>query len=280
MDGGRFFPFSISFFRWRKHLRNQGFDLYIDLNRRGGNQEKFLSHVSGAVVRMSHAGGDPYFNCEISCDGDQLDEVKKHIKFVSSFLPETEERYERIPLFLSKKRQKSVRDFLRYQNVKENEFLLGVDMYGWDSRFLLFLLKELEKRFPFRVLLVDSKKSFYPKGKRKGSWISKVMFMKQTGISVENIREELESDPLLLPPHLRLEGPEIINACSLFLSHKTDYFSIAYALEVPTILLLSQEESRVFHPPMRDTLKHLIFDKNEKISIERIFEMMEVLLKE
>jgi hypothetical protein len=279
MDGERFLPFSISFFRWRNHLRKHGFDLYIDLSRQEGNQEKLLSHVSGAVVRMSHSGRNPYFNCEISCDGDQLDEVKKHLKFVSSFLPESDERNERIPLFLSKKRQKSVRDFLRFQGVQENEVLLGVDMNRWNYRSLFFLLKELKKQLPFRVLLVDSKKSFYLARKRKGGWVGKFMFMKHSEISDEDIREELESDTLLLPPHLRLEGPEIINACDLFLSHKTDYFSIAYALEVPTILLLSHKENQVFHPPRRNTLKSLTFDKNEKISVERVFELMEELLQ-
>ena len=263
LEDERMLPFSPSFFRWKSHLRRQGFDLYIDLCERDALLGRLLSLASGAKVRMVRGEGSPFFNCEIHVREDHRNEVEKHLSLVSAFLPESKEREEGIPLFLSEKRERSVRDFFRFQGVKNGERLIGVDTFRWNPLHLLPLLREFENHLQGRILFLDSGRAFHPEdqhvGKRKNAFL-------------EGIKEGWVKDPILLPSHLKLDGPEIIQSCCLFITQKTDYFSLAYASGCPTILFLKGSESRYFQPPAKVSLKTILMDRRGGFPIANMIE--------
>lgn len=256
LDDERILPLTPSFFRWKRHLRRQKFDLFIDLCRNNQNRGRLLSLLTGAKVRIGREAGEPFFNCEIFDEEKHQDEVDKHLHLISPFLGDYSKREKKLSLFLSSKRQKAAKDFLRYQGVKRHETLIGIDLQWWNPPSLLQLLKEMEDRYFPRILLMDTLKNLHP----------------------EEISEGLKNDPIHLPPHLKLECPELINECHLFLSFKTDLFSISYALEIPTILFLRQEDDVSFTPPARETFKTITLEKREEFPLTAVLENIHKLI--
>ena len=253
LEDERIIPFSPAFFRWKNHLRKQAFDLYMDFMSYDGQRGQLLSLLSGAKVRMICGKGAPFFNCEIRVKEDHRNEVEKHLSLVTAFLPDSVKE-EGIPLFLSEKRERGVRDFFKFQGVRENEKLIGVDFFRWDPSNLHPLLKEMENHLERRILILDSGRAFHSEGFGFG--------MSRARDLEAGIKEGWVKDLIHPSFHLKLDGPEIVRRCSLFLSQKTDYFSLAYALDVPTILFLRGSEMRSFQPPPKEFLKIILQDRN------------------
>ena len=271
LDDHRTLPFTPTFFRWKRHLRRQGFDLFIDLCPKNGNRGRLISLLSGAKVRIGRDEGEPFYNCEIYGEEAHRDEVEKHLFLVSTFLPDSGNRVEGIPFFLFQKRTRVVRDFLRFQGVKEGEILVGVDLHQWDRSFLLRLLRSLEELYSPRILLLGSLDTLPPKGLR-------ARIGRGHQARMEEIHECLKKVPIHIPSHLKLECPEMVKECHLFLSFKTDFFSIAYALEVPTILFLRQSEVGSFRPPTKETFKPIILGKKGDFPLKEVLKKVKELL--
>lgn len=244
-------PFTANFKNLKRGLRRVSFDLYLDLNRPEDEDRRLLASLGGARVRMGNTEGEdfPYLNWEIKSSAHSRDEVRRSLSMLSWIQEPREGERSRGEYSVSVSDRLWLDDFLLSHSALHDEKRVIVDLSlpkadrGWSADGLADVLRGLEQLCSPRLFVVQP-----PETESR-----EVLFDLSRHVTRQVI---LVDEPIL-------RTASLMERSDLILSSKSDLFSLAYALRLPSVLLVPEHE--MFFPPVAEWVRIFRIGKSGKL---------------
>ena len=229
-------PFTGNFKTLRKGLKRTGFDLYMDFNRPEDENRKLFASIGGAKVRMGISCGEdfPFLNYEVRVGDRAKDEVSRSLSLLSWVEEGLLPGKKTVDYRVSVAEKLWVDEFLISHSSIHTERRILIDLSlpartrGWELDSLVHVFRGLEQLTNPRLFIIPSAE---PEPERSPEDLG----VKRRIVFVE---ESI------------LRTASLMQRCDLILSSRSDLFSLAYVLGLPTVLLLPEQEE-FFPPPSR-----------------------------
>ena len=244
-------PYGGKFRDLKKGLRKLGFDLYLDLSRPEDEDRRLLASLGAAKVRIGNSNGRdfPYLNWEVMPSSNQRDEVNRNLSMLSWIAESNWVSTHPDGRFVGVADRLWLEDFLLSRSSVQEERRVIVDLTvpktrrGWGTKSMVDILKGLEHLCSPRLFVIpppdyESKKDFFDLSKHV---TRQVIFFDEP---ISRIASLMEKSDLIL--------------CS-----KSDLFSLAFALGIPCILLIPDDEK--FYPPEAEWVRIFRLKRGKKV---------------
>ena len=244
-------PFGSKFRDLKKGLRKLRFDLYLDLSRPGDQDRRLLASLGAAKVRIGNSNGRdfPYLNWEVRPSGYEKDEVNRNLSMLSWIDESKRVLMHPDGRFVGVADRLWLEDFLLSRSWVQDEKRVIVDLTipgtrrGWGTESLVDILKGLERLCSPRLFVIpppdyETKKGFFD-------------------LSKHVTRQVI----LFNEPVSRITS--LMEKSNLILSSKSDLFSLGFALGIPCILLIPEDEK--FYPPEAEWVRIFRLKRGKKV---------------
>ncbi|GEM_PF-1717627 len=215
------------FRRLQRLIGRKQFDLLVDLDHRHHQLRSFLLYRSGIAVRygVQFPGDEPFKNCAIRAAGLPADEIERNNAVVAQLGARRAEHFIHWPRPMISEGKREFRE--RFQADLGGRLAVAVEAGAWRERELRAFLRAAEPFAGIQLILLNRSGAADPgAGPRTVSYNS---------LST-------------------VELAEILRHCQAFIGAKSDEFSIAYFLKLPTLLAAAGDERGLPSPDERLTI--------------------------